>query len=57
MHIEAVATGDKFDCPVGVDSTIKIQYKPANTFQQQVRTLAVGLLLRKAPRAAVKYDA
>ncbi|KAH7693013.1 Conserved hypothetical protein CHP02231 [Aphelenchoides avenae] len=35
VHIDAVATGDKFDCPVGVDSTIKIQYKPANTFQQQ----------------------
>ncbi|KAH7673139.1 Conserved hypothetical protein CHP02231, partial [Aphelenchoides avenae] len=34
-HIKAVSVGDKFDCPIGVDPTVKVDYKLAHVFHQQ----------------------
>uniref|UniRef100_A0A914ELR8 Protein F37C4.5 n=1 Tax=Acrobeloides nanus TaxID=290746 RepID=A0A914ELR8_9BILA len=37
--IGPVYAGEKFDCPLGVDPSIKVQYKPVHKYQQQLGLL------------------
>lgn len=36
VHLKTVPCGEKFDCSLGVDSTVKVEYKPAYKFLQQL---------------------
>ena len=36
IQLKRTAIGEQFDCPLGEDTTIKIQYRPAHKFQQQI---------------------
>ncbi|KAI6206723.1 Protein F37C4.5 [Aphelenchoides besseyi] len=39
VAINTVSQGEKFDCSLGVDPTVKVTYKPVHKYQQQVGML------------------
>ncbi|KAH7712195.1 Conserved hypothetical protein CHP02231 [Aphelenchoides avenae] len=53
-HIKAVSVGDKFDCPIGVDPTVKVDYKLAHIFHQQAGMISKSSVTVREQKIVVK---
>ncbi|KAI1732970.1 protein F37C4.5 [Ditylenchus destructor] len=54
VGLRAVAAGEKFDCPLGVDTCVKVQYKPAHKYQQQTGMLSKSAVTIHEQKISVK---
>ncbi|KAH7697505.1 Conserved hypothetical protein CHP02231 [Aphelenchoides avenae] len=53
-HIKAVNVGDKFDCPIGVDPTVNVDYKLAHIFHQQAGMISKSSVTVREQKIVVK---
>ncbi|KAI1726501.1 protein F37C4.5 [Ditylenchus destructor] len=54
VGLPAVAAGEKFDCSLGVDTCVKVQYKPAHKYQQQTGMLSKSAVSIHEQKISVK---
>jgi hypothetical protein len=52
--LKSVASGEKFDCSLGVDPTIKVNYKPVHKYQQQTGVLTKSSVMMNEQKIVIK---
>ncbi|KAI6212004.1 Protein F37C4.5 [Aphelenchoides besseyi] len=54
VDIKTVSTGEKFDCSLGIDPTVKVTYKPVHKYQQQVGVLSKTSVTMNEQKIVIK---
>ncbi|KAE9554898.1 hypothetical protein FO519_001926 [Halicephalobus sp. NKZ332] len=56
INMKATSCGEKFECPLGVDKTVKVIYKPTHKYQSQVGMISKSATTANEQRIIVKNN-